>query len=99
MPHLRHVEYFYDHVRIERMLFDGAIEPVNGILYPDLSRPGIGLVLKERDARKFARMNQHACAGNFSVLRSALADRLDQPLHRIVLCLDVDRQRILAHGL
>ena len=54
LNNLRHIEYFYDHVRIERMLFDGAIQPVNGILYPDLSRPGIGLVLKERDARKFA---------------------------------------------
>jgi len=54
LNNLRHIEYFYDHVRIERMLFDGAVEPINGILYPDLSRPGVGLVLKERDARKFA---------------------------------------------
>src|SRR5438067_582208 len=54
LNNLRHIEYFYDHVLIERMLFDGAIQPVNGILYPDLSRPGIGLALKERDARKFA---------------------------------------------
>jgi hypothetical protein len=35
------------------MLFDGAIEPVGGILEPDLTRPGIGLELKRADARPF----------------------------------------------
>lgn len=50
----RHVEYFHDHVRIERMLFDGALEPMNGVLQPDLSRHGLGLSLKEPDARKYA---------------------------------------------
>jgi L-alanine-DL-glutamate epimerase-like enolase superfamily enzyme len=50
---LRHMEYFFDHTRIERMLFDGAIEPVGGILEPDLTRPGIGLELKRADARPF----------------------------------------------
>ena len=54
LNNLQHIEFFYDHVRIERMLFEGAIEPVKGILYPDVTRPGIGLSLKERDARKFA---------------------------------------------
>lgn len=51
---LRHVEYFHDHVRIERMLFDGVIAPVNGELRPDLSRPGMGLEFKRADAAKFA---------------------------------------------
>lgn len=51
---LRHLEYFHDHVRIERMLFDGAAEPVDGELRPDLSRPGMGLELKLSDARRFA---------------------------------------------
>jgi L-alanine-DL-glutamate epimerase-like enolase superfamily enzyme len=51
---LRHLEYFHDHVRIERMLFDGVPEPVGGELHPDLSRPGLGLVLKEQDAQKYA---------------------------------------------
>ncbi len=51
---LRHLEYFHDHVRIERMLFDGFPEPVAGELRPDLSRPGLGLELKERDAQKYA---------------------------------------------
>jgi L-alanine-DL-glutamate epimerase-like enolase superfamily enzyme len=50
---LRHVEYFHDHVRIEQMLFDGASSPRNGIYYPDLSRPGIGLELKRADAEKY----------------------------------------------
>lgn len=51
---LRHVEYFHDHVRIEQMLFDGVIVPVNGELRPDLSRPGMGIEFKRADAEKFA---------------------------------------------
>jgi L-alanine-DL-glutamate epimerase-like enolase superfamily enzyme len=46
-PAFRHLEYFHDHVRIERMLFDGVAEPADGALRPDLSRPGNGLELKE----------------------------------------------------
>ena len=45
-PNLRHLEWFHDHVRIERMLFDGAPVPVGGVIRPDLSRPGHGLVLR-----------------------------------------------------
>jgi L-alanine-DL-glutamate epimerase-like enolase superfamily enzyme len=48
------LEYFHDHVRIEQMLFDGLPRLVNGELRPDLSRPGIGLELKLKDAQKFA---------------------------------------------
>ena len=51
---LRHLEYFHDHVRIENMLFDGIPQPKNGRLYPDLSRPGIGLELKRTEAQRFA---------------------------------------------
>ena len=51
---LRHLEYFHDHVRIERMFFDGVRAPVKGELHPDLSRPGIGLELKYADAQRFA---------------------------------------------
>jgi L-alanine-DL-glutamate epimerase-like enolase superfamily enzyme len=51
---LRHLEYFYDHARIESMLFDGALTPRDGALYPDRSRPGIGVELKEGDAARFA---------------------------------------------
>ncbi len=53
-PALRHAEYFYDHVRIERMLFDGITEPVEGALRPDLTRSGMGLNIKRIDAQKFA---------------------------------------------
>ncbi|GAL85946.1 mandelate racemase [Sporocytophaga myxococcoides] len=48
-----HMEYFFDHYKIEKELFDGAITPVNGYLKPDYSRPGIGLELKKKDAEKF----------------------------------------------
>ncbi|HLJ80239.1 MAG TPA: enolase C-terminal domain-like protein, partial [Ktedonobacterales bacterium] len=47
-------EYFHDHVRIERMLFEGVVTPTGGDLHPDLSRPGIGLELKRADAEKYA---------------------------------------------
>ena len=49
-----HGEYFHDHVRIERMLFDGAPEAVGGALHPDRSRPGLGLEFKEKDAARYA---------------------------------------------
>jgi len=51
---IRHVEYFHDHVRIEHMLFDGTLTPINGELRPDLSRPGMGVELKRSDAARFA---------------------------------------------
>jgi L-alanine-DL-glutamate epimerase-like enolase superfamily enzyme len=54
VPRLRHIEWFHDHVRIERMLFDGAPVPKHGVISPDLSRPGIGLDLKRADAERFA---------------------------------------------
>jgi L-alanine-DL-glutamate epimerase-like enolase superfamily enzyme len=54
VPAARNIEYFHDHARIERMLFDGAVEPVNGVFFPDTSRPGIGLEFKRRDAERFA---------------------------------------------
>ncbi|HVH85780.1 MAG TPA: enolase C-terminal domain-like protein [Terriglobales bacterium] len=50
----RHIEYFHDHARIEHIFFDGAAKPVNGYLVPDLSRPGMGLELKLKDAQRFA---------------------------------------------
>ena len=50
----KNLEYFHDHVGIERMLFDGAVVPRNGELAPDLTRPGLGLTLKRQDAAGFA---------------------------------------------
>jgi L-alanine-DL-glutamate epimerase-like enolase superfamily enzyme len=52
-PSLRHIEYFYDHIRIERMFFDGVPPPVRGSLRPDPDRPGHGLELKRSDADKY----------------------------------------------
>jgi L-alanine-DL-glutamate epimerase-like enolase superfamily enzyme len=49
----RHLEYFHDHARIEAMLFDGAAAPVDGVLRPDSSRPGLGLDFKHADAERF----------------------------------------------
>jgi L-alanine-DL-glutamate epimerase-like enolase superfamily enzyme len=51
---LRHLEYFHDHVRLEQMLFDGVIEPEDGALRPDRTRPGLGLELKRSEAERFA---------------------------------------------
>jgi L-alanine-DL-glutamate epimerase-like enolase superfamily enzyme len=54
VPNLRHLEYFHDHVRIESLLFDGVLEPENGVLTPDRSRPGHGLELRRADAERYA---------------------------------------------
>ena len=52
-PRVRHIEYFHDHVRIERMLFNGLPFPIHGALAPDLSRPGLGLDFKRSDAARY----------------------------------------------
>jgi L-alanine-DL-glutamate epimerase-like enolase superfamily enzyme len=53
VPNLRHVEYFHDHQRIERMFFDGALDPQGGVLTPDPGQPGLGLELRTADAAPF----------------------------------------------
>jgi L-alanine-DL-glutamate epimerase-like enolase superfamily enzyme len=54
MATLRHVEYFHDHVRLERMLFDGVAEVgPGGVLLPPPDRPGLGLELKHSDAERW----------------------------------------------
>jgi L-alanine-DL-glutamate epimerase-like enolase superfamily enzyme len=50
---LLHLEYFHDHVRVERLLFDGVLTPEDGRLVPDDGRIGTGLELKEADAAPF----------------------------------------------
>ncbi len=50
----KNLEYFHDHVRIERMLFDGLPRLIDGELRPDLSRAGNGLEIKTADAERFA---------------------------------------------
>jgi L-alanine-DL-glutamate epimerase-like enolase superfamily enzyme len=52
-PNLRHVEYFHDHVRIEEMLFDGVLRPVDGALVPEDGRPGLGVELRTADAEAY----------------------------------------------
>jgi len=52
--HLRHLEYFHDHVRIEHLAFDGCLEPQpGGVLVPDRSRPGCGLEIKRADIEQW----------------------------------------------
>lgn len=50
----RHAEYFYDHFLIEKKLFVGVPAPLNGALHPDLSRPGLGIEFKRKEAEKIS---------------------------------------------
>lgn len=52
--HLRHLEYFHDHNRIEHLVFDGCLEPEpGGTLRPDRSRVGCGLDVKWTDIEQW----------------------------------------------
>ena len=52
--HLRHLEYFHDHARIEARAFDDVLAPQpDGTLRPDRSRPGHGLVLRAADLEPY----------------------------------------------
>lgn len=52
--HLRHLEYFHDHVRIEHMAFDGVLQPDSGgVLRPDRTRSGHGLSLRDAEVEQF----------------------------------------------
>jgi L-alanine-DL-glutamate epimerase-like enolase superfamily enzyme len=55
VPNLRHIEYFHDHQRIERMLFEGTLDPSGGAMRPDPDRPGHGLNLRTADAERYRR--------------------------------------------
>jgi L-alanine-DL-glutamate epimerase-like enolase superfamily enzyme len=48
-----HIEYFFDHYRIEGMLFDGTLEPDGGKLTPDRGRPGLGIEFKHPVAEAY----------------------------------------------
>ncbi len=54
LPAVRHIEYFHDHARIERMLFDGMPELRDGCLAPDWSRAGLGIEFKRANAADYA---------------------------------------------
>ena len=49
-----HAEYFVDHVRIEKMLFDGIPSLIDGVLKPSQERPGFGFEFRQVDAEKYA---------------------------------------------
>jgi hypothetical protein len=51
-----HLEYFHDHARCDRILFDGVLDPVGGVLGPDPDRPGFGLELKLAARRAVRRL-------------------------------------------
>jgi L-alanine-DL-glutamate epimerase-like enolase superfamily enzyme len=53
-PRIRHVEWFHDHVRIERMVFAGTPVPVDGMIRPDPTRTGHGLELKRTEVERLA---------------------------------------------
>ncbi|HZD88702.1 MAG TPA: enolase C-terminal domain-like protein [Pseudolabrys sp.] len=54
VPHLQHLEWFHDHVRIEQGIFDGAPRASGGAVRPDPQRPGLGLEFKPADAKRMA---------------------------------------------
>ena len=49
-PNLRHIEYFHDHARVDQIMFDGVLAPIDGSLRPADDRPGLGLTLRRADA-------------------------------------------------
>ncbi|QNP74352.1 hypothetical protein IAG44_36105 [Streptomyces roseirectus] len=51
VPNLRHIEWFHDHVRVERLLFDGVLDPLGGAV--TVHGPGLGLRLDAEQARPF----------------------------------------------
>ncbi|UIR21355.1 mandelate racemase [Streptomyces spinosirectus] len=52
VPNVRHLEWFHDHVRIEDMFFDGALDPTGGTVQP-LTGIGHGLELRTDDVAKY----------------------------------------------
>ncbi|MEU6673136.1 enolase C-terminal domain-like protein [Streptomyces sp. NPDC046853] len=48
VPNLRHIEWFHDHVRIESMFFDGALDPTGGTVRPE-GGVGHGLELRRTE--------------------------------------------------
>lgn len=53
LPNLRHMEWFHDHVRIESMLFDGAVAAPGGLAPVNLDAPGHGLALRTGEAEPY----------------------------------------------
>ncbi|MFB7676572.1 enolase C-terminal domain-like protein [Kitasatospora purpeofusca] len=54
VPNLRHLEWFHDHVRIENLLFDGALDPSGGAVRPGRAgEPGLGLAIRADVAEQY----------------------------------------------
>jgi L-alanine-DL-glutamate epimerase-like enolase superfamily enzyme len=54
VPNLRHLEWFHDHVRIENLLFDGALDPAGGSVRPGADgSSGHGLRLRTEAAEPY----------------------------------------------
>ena len=53
VSHLRHVEYFHDHVRMDGLLFDGITEPKAGCLRADDTMLGHGMTLDRARASRY----------------------------------------------
>jgi L-alanine-DL-glutamate epimerase-like enolase superfamily enzyme len=49
----KHIEYFFDHSRIENLIFTGVPQVQNGCLSPQTSKPGNGLELNRSVAEKY----------------------------------------------
>jgi L-alanine-DL-glutamate epimerase-like enolase superfamily enzyme len=53
LPAARHVEYFHDHTRIERMCFESTTTQIRGELRPDRNTTGFGIQLRRSDIEKY----------------------------------------------
>lgn len=53
VPNLRHLEWFHDHVRIERMFFDGAVTAAGGEAALRLDAVGNGFAFRQQDAERY----------------------------------------------
>jgi L-alanine-DL-glutamate epimerase-like enolase superfamily enzyme len=53
IPNARHIEWFHDHVRIESMLFEGALDPAGGTVRPPDDVPGLGMEFRRQDAEPY----------------------------------------------
>ncbi|WP_031475787.1 enolase C-terminal domain-like protein [Streptomyces bicolor] len=52
IPNLRHIEWFHDHVRLEDMFFDGALDPTGGTVTPTQGI-GHGLTLRAEEVQGY----------------------------------------------
>lgn len=52
VPKIAHMEWFYDHVRIESTFFEGGPRAISGVVRPS-EQPGLGLVLKRADLERY----------------------------------------------